>query len=264
MRNSFSESKRIELLSEWYQSAYADYLHQSVCEQLKFYLKRIPVQGLIPIGLPLNPKRPLHINIGKQISLVNDVSLNVEDFTLQDNLPLDSDSQSCLVYHHLLDVLDNPYQLLREANRVLDDAGYLIIIGFNPVSLYGLNRMLRLPWDMFKRSVPWSLKTYSQARIGNWLRVLEFVPSLHDSVGVIPPVVGDKDAKLIQKTDPFLTKYIRNFGMLSVSLYRKSLAPVTPIRTRWQVMPGKIAGRKLQPVPRGLVGVEINKHKKDK
>lgn len=253
MSTPFTESNRMALLTEWYARPYAQYVQQHIGEHLKSYLKRMPIQEAVTVGLPLDTERPWPVPFAKQISLVNDVGVATKNVSLQDNLPLSSDSHTCLIYHHLLDVLDNPYQMLREANRVLDDAGYLIVIAFNPISLYGLNRGVRLPWDMLRKSVPWSLKSYSQARLRNWLRVLEFVPALTDSVGVIPPVVGDHDAVLLRKTDPLLTRLFSTFGMVSINLYRKSLAPVTPIRTRWQVQPQKLSAAKLQPVSRGIV-----------
>lgn len=256
MKTPFTESNRMALLADWYGKPYAQYVQHHICALLKSYLKRIPIQEAVSVGLPLAAERPWPVHLAKQISLVNDVSVAAENVSLQDNLPLSSDAHTCLIYHHLLDVLDNPYQMLREANRVLDDAGYLIIIAFNPVSLYGLNRGMRLPWDMLRPTVPWSLKSYSQARLRNWLRVLEFVPALADSVGVVPPIFADNDAVILRKTDPWLTRFVGSFGMVSINLYRKSLAPVTPIRTRWQVQPQTLSAAKLQPVSRGIVEIK--------
>lgn len=248
MRKNISESHRIERLQEWYASPYAKVLHDHIWSSLKIYLQRIPVQSFIPVGLPLTSDKPLHVNMGKQISLVgSQQAVNVSDLTLQDNLPLDTDSQSCLVYHHLLDVLDNPYQLLREASRVLDDAGYLIVIGLNPLSLYGASRLLRFPYDYFKQDIPWSLKAYSYSKLVNWLRVLEFIPASRESHGFVPPLMGSYGMAMLDKTEPSLSKWSARGGMVNIMLFRKNLAPVTPIRTRWKVTSVKMPRGKLRP-----------------
>ena len=43
---------------------------------------------------------------------------------------------------HVLEFSHNPHQSLREAERVLVPEGYLIITGFNPISTWGLKRVL--------------------------------------------------------------------------------------------------------------------------
>lgn len=248
MKKSFSESGRIEQLQAWYATPYGAALHAHIWQVLKIYLKRIPVQSFVPVGLPFASDKPMHASMGEQISLVMEHdTVDLDDLTLFDSLPLEADSQSCLVYHHLLDVLDDPYQLLREANRVLDDAGYLIVINFNPWSLYGLARILRTPLSYFSRSAPWALKAYSQSRLLNWLRVLEFVPCSSESCGFVPPVVGGYSTIALEKTEPAISNWFSRGGMVNVVLYRKNLAPVTPIRTRWKVTSAKIPRGRLQP-----------------
>lgn len=57
-------------------------------------------------------------------------------------LPLESDSMDCVVLHHLLELVTAPHQLLKEAARVTLPKGELILLGFNPVSLWGVCHLL--------------------------------------------------------------------------------------------------------------------------
>ncbi len=241
-----TENDRMNALHQWYKSDYSKKLDEMVWDIIKAYLKRLPISNFVPIGLPLNSEKPFNISMGQQISLVSEQShLKLDDLAAQDYLPLESDSKSCLVYFHLLDVLNSPYQMLREANRVLDDSGYLIVVGFNPYSLYGLCRSLSYPLNSLTQTVPWSLKSYSHKRLNSWLRVLEFIPCDMQSVGVVPPLLGQYSEKALELVQPKVSRYTTMGGMVQISLYRKNLAPVTPIQSRWRASSDKIYKGKL-------------------
>src|SRR5690606_896366 len=67
-----------------------------------------------------------------------------------------------------LDYADNPHQCLREASRALISGGHLVILGFNPYSLWGLRRLLG------RRQAPWFGRFISPRRIEDWLNLLDF------------------------------------------------------------------------------------------
>lgn len=58
-----------------------------------------------------------------------------------DRLPIASDSVDVVLLLHTLDFYQDPHQTLREVDRVLIPEGRLIIVGFNPWSLWGLRRL---------------------------------------------------------------------------------------------------------------------------
>lgn len=60
---------------------------------------------------------------------------------LADELPLQSRSVDGIVLHHALERMQDPRPVLREAQRVLAPGGRMIIVGFNPMSWYGLRRL---------------------------------------------------------------------------------------------------------------------------
>lgn len=87
-----------------------------------------------------------------------------------EELALPSDCIDLAVLHHTLDFAAHPHQALREVSRVLRGGGHLLIIGFNPFSLWGWRRKLA------KRVAgPWQGRFLSRKRIEDWLEVLDFV-----------------------------------------------------------------------------------------
>ncbi|MCH2189419.1 MAG: class I SAM-dependent methyltransferase [Gammaproteobacteria bacterium] len=82
-------------------------------------------------------------------------------------LPFLSDSFNTLVLPHVLESHSLPHQVLREAHRVLMGEGYVVITGFNPSSLIGLQRWLR-PESVFPG------RYYTPKRVIDWLHVLGF------------------------------------------------------------------------------------------
>ena len=89
-----------------------------------------------------------------------DVDLVVADTA---ELPFAVASIDGVVLHHALDVAANRRGTLREAARVLKPGGRLVVVGFNPISLWLLSKPLPTFRDLRPLSVP---------RLGEWLTVL--------------------------------------------------------------------------------------------
>jgi SAM-dependent methyltransferase len=81
-------------------------------------------------------------------------------------LPLAARSIDLVVMPHTLEMARDPHQALREAERVLVGEGRIIIIGFNPVSLWGLQR----PGCPDLPTRRW----INRQRLRDWLRLLGF------------------------------------------------------------------------------------------
>ena len=66
-------------------------------------------------------------------------------------LPFESGSVDVALLPHTLDFCGEPHQALREVNRVLAPEGHAVILGFNPLSFWGLRRLftprpMPAPW----------------------------------------------------------------------------------------------------------------------
>ncbi len=97
-----------------------------------------------------------------------------------DALPFDSASLDLLVLPHALELARDPHLALREVERVLVPEGRVVIVGFNPSSLWGLRQWLgRLrrrfsahpTQDLF---LPAEGEFLGYRRLRDWLRLLSF------------------------------------------------------------------------------------------
>lgn len=86
-----------------------------------------------------------------------------------DRLPLASSSVDLVVLAHVLEFEDNPHQILREVERVLVPEGSVIVTGFNPFSLWGLQRRL-----LCRPVPPWHGNYISIPRLKDWFALLGF------------------------------------------------------------------------------------------
>jgi len=87
-----------------------------------------------------------------------------------DELPIRSNSVDVCLLAHTLDFSADPHQILREAERVLTQDGWIIISGFNPYSLLGTGKL----FPNLRRRLPWSARMFSPDRVLDWLQLLGF------------------------------------------------------------------------------------------
>lgn len=137
-------------------------------------------------------------------------------------LPLATDSVDLVLLGHALEFCGDPHGLLREVDRVLTRDGYLLVIGFNPVSLFGLRRLLG------RGRVPWSGSFYSGGRVEDWLRVLGLHVRRRESCWLRPPLQGPRGRRLLAGLE-WLAPLLRGCGGVQLVLGRKQSIPITPI-----------------------------------
>jgi len=82
-------------------------------------------------------------------------------------LPFSPEAFSTVVLPHVLEGHELPHQVLREAHRVLMPEGHIVLTGFNPASLMGLQRWVR-PAAVCRG------RYYSVRRVIDWLQLLGF------------------------------------------------------------------------------------------
>ncbi len=95
-----------------------------------------------------------------------------------DALPFGEASMDLVLLPHTLEASADPHAVLREAARVLVPEGRLLVFGFNPVSLWGLQQKGRLlAQRMGSREPPVIPDVDDLIRLGllrDWLRLLGF------------------------------------------------------------------------------------------
>ena len=143
-----------------------------------------------------------------------------------EKLPLATGSIDSIVLYHALDFTNDSHELLREATRILRPGGNMLVIGFNPFSVWGLWRLLKR-----KKTPPWKGRFLSVTRLSDWLRLLDLqIVSTEKTVHFLPFNTG----RILNFADIF-EKYGKKmkspFGGSYFIQCVKQVVPITPIVT---------------------------------
>ncbi|MBS0352500.1 MAG: methyltransferase domain-containing protein [Proteobacteria bacterium] len=103
-------------------------------------------------------------------------------------LPFAAGSLDLVVLPHVLEFAANPHQVLREVERVLVPEGHVVIAGFNPLSLFGMKRLLVRETCAY----PWHGQYLSLRRIKDWLALLSFEANCQASGCFVPAMEQEK------------------------------------------------------------------------
>lgn len=160
-------------------------------------------------------------------------------------LPFASKSVNLILLPHTLDFAADPHQVLREVDRVLMPEGHVIILGFNPLSLWGLWRLFLFRDD----AVPWCGHFLRLMRVKDWLALLDLEPTFGTMLYYRPPI---ERARMRERLE-FMERAGDRWWPLSAGVYllvaRKRELTLTPVRPRW-TRRRVVSGRMSQPVAR--------------
>jgi SAM-dependent methyltransferase len=102
------------------------------------------------------------------------------------SLPFASDSIDAIVLPHTLELVEDPYAVLREAERVLCAEGCLMICGFNPYSGWGARRLFGRCFDR-PAFPPQTRRMLTERRLRDWMALLDFeVADVYGYLGPLP------------------------------------------------------------------------------
>lgn len=163
---------------------------------------------------------------------------------LPEMLPFDARSVDILVMPHTLEFADDPHQVLREARRVLAPEGHLVILGFNPFSLWGMTRILRR-----HRRSPWHGQFYQLLRVKDWLKLLEFEVREGAMLYYRPPVRRERMRERLRFMERMGNRWWPMAGAVYCLVARKRVAGITPIRPAWKTR-AIVGGVAMRPVAR--------------
>jgi SAM-dependent methyltransferase len=144
-------------------------------------------------------------------------------------LPFSNDSMDVVLLHHILDFYESPQQILREAGRISLPSGHVVIVGFNPISLWGAYQ----PIGKLRDTAPWFGRFIRPARIMDWLTLLDFKIDRAQYTSYGLPLEG-----YTGEIPDYSQGLSRNanwpFGAIYVIVASKQVGSMTPIKPRWQ------------------------------
>lgn len=171
-------------------------------------------------------------------------------------LPFFNDTIDAVLATHLIEFVDNPYLALEEIFHTLVPSGKLIIIGFNPYSLWGLSKLIK---GKGLGSIPWCGRFVNSWRLRSWLLQLGFSILEYKTFYFRPPLKNSfflKCCNFFEKLGKFIFPY---FGGCYVLVAEKKLLAMTSLKEKKIVEDRLPIGVYVRPTS-SMVSNEKNEH----
>ena len=170
---------------EWLESAAGLGLLQEESQQVRAALESVFGDYLVQLGLWGNQVSFLQYARTRRKILLSSRSEDSPDALVStDRLAVASDSIDAVLLPHVLETAPDPIAVLREVDRIMRPEGHIIILGFNPVSWWGLRHRLS------RSGFPQGINRYiPERRLSDWLRLLNFRISYASHYYSIAPIV---------------------------------------------------------------------------
>ena len=144
-------------------------------------------------------------------------------------LPIFSGQVDLVILPHTLEWVEHPRQLLAEACRIVKPEGLIVIIGFNPHSLFKCTQL----WKK-KSGIPWSAAFLSMHELTNWVKLAGFHIEQLSSFLYRPLT---KHSYFFDRLPIFewIGKHVfPYYGGLYMLVARAKEIPLTPIKMQWK------------------------------
>ncbi len=225
-------------LRHWYGSPLGRRVYRTEQEILDQVLPNLFGFHLLQVGRPVDEDLLRASRIGHRFILEGAVprirrndrieeGLFVGEFDAQ---PVADDCIDVLLLPHTLEFASQPHELLREAERVLIPEGHVVILGFNPWSLFGVRRLL----TGWRDTSPWCGHFYSTLRLKDWLALLGFDTVLIKHYFFRPPFHHDAIMQRLAAMERWGERFWPPLGGGYLMVAKKRVATLTPIKPRWR------------------------------
>lgn len=234
-----TESKGFANIEAWYMSETGQYLLGEIDAKLSPLLTTTFGYYSLQVGCAGLAER-----LQKNCRVKHQFTLGEPDLAAQvranpSMLPIASDSVDLVILMHHLSNSSEPHGILREAFRILIPEGKLIIIDFNPNSLWGLRHF----FQSWLEHVPFKGHFFTAKRVDDWMRLLGFDQNRLYRVGYLPPLQKPSVNRHLGWLEKGMRNWFTRFGAINLMVYSKSISPLTPVRHRWvtrKLLPAKI------------------------
>ena len=226
----FNSSKYTQQLKDWYATPAGQILYKELLNKLDEVLPSLFGYHALQIGGLSNDIDLLSSStIGQKIYM----TLNSVQGTVMANplsLPFPQDTLDLAVLPHTLDFSPQPHQVLREIHRVLISEGHLVMIGFNPISMMGLSKLLFLR----SQRAPWAGHFYTARRMKDWMSLLDFKVMFIDHVGIRPPIQNVRFQQRMEFLNRSKNLGLGRLGGLQIFVAKKRELTLTPTPQPWR------------------------------
>jgi len=249
--STLNPNRRWSELAEWFESSLGRDLLNAEAECLDEVLADLFGYHLLQVGCPGKLNLARASRTLRQFSVDREYSSSECGACLAEpeHLPILNDCIDVAILPHTLEFCADPYQTLREIDRVLIPEGHLVLCGFNPMSHWGVRRIL-------ERSgrAPWSGRFLRVGVLREWLEVLGFELRRVEHFFHAPPLSQPKLARAFTVLDRSAFRRWPVFAGAYLILARKRVSTITPIRPRWSPKRTLASARVVEPTSRSANG----------
>lgn len=167
-------------------------------------------------------------------------------------LPLQNDSVDVVLLPHLLEYSRYPHHVLREVERVTRPDGYIVILGFNPLSCYGICRALL----GFTRRMPWQGHYYHPVRLRDWIKLLGFRITTIQYCGFIPPISHEATQRRLGFLEKAADSFIAPLGSVYMIVARNQTVTPSVVRPAWKKKRAQLDNGVIEPTTRMRTGTD--------
>lgn len=226
----------VDNIDKWYQEWPGKLVAELEQEQLRNLLSHFSGDYLVQIGglsdLSLVQSSPIRnkIYIGSHLreSSKNTSQNNLYIEANLDELPLHPESIDTIVLFHTLEYLTHPKAMLEELHHFIAPNGQLIILGLNPMSLWGLKNGFRK-----EQHFPWGARFLPESEIKHWLRTIGYRVVVSKTFCFWPPLKNPKTLNKLLFMDAIGQICLPWLGGFYMIMAQKRVAKLTPLREDW-------------------------------
>ncbi len=237
-KSSFTEA--LPELREWFASDRGRFLLQNEQHLLEGVLPRMfghhaCILGALPGVSFLEQTRIVHQTFLTPLDErcgENTIRMSIDEWPVQPR------SMNMVMLHHSLEFAGRPHRTLREACRAIMPGGRLVIVGFNPRSLWNPWRMAGIGDDKIMTRA----RFYQPRRIKDWLTLLNFrVCDVHYGGGLFPLTCSLNPGRR-RKVEHFIARSQMGMGSFYVLVAVKERSGLIPYDRRWRSTGNRLFG----------------------
>ena len=252
-----SENKKVatlrEKLSSWFTSPLGKRVFVEEEEQLQEILPDLFGYHILQYGYSADSTYLSASRIAtKTILFLDDAEIQKDlnaIHTSAEELPVATDSIDVIVLPHILEYSKDVHKLLREMERVLIGDGRVVIIGINPLSLWGIWHLFLCWWG----EMPWSGRLISIPKIKDWLSLLDFEVEKTKCFFFSPPLRNQTLLNKLMPLERFGQYCWPILGGLYIVVAKKRVMPLNPIKMHWRSKRKIIGSGVVEPTTRSQI-----------
>ncbi len=243
---------RYQQLSSWLKKPLGRALLETEKDSLAITWSYVLGDYLLMLGDANQSDLIENAQLKNRMILTPDKQKRSNDFTTiygqYESLPILIDSIDAILLPHTLEFSEDPYQILRHVSEALKSDGFLIILGFNPWSLWGLRSLFS-----FGKLAPWSGSFRRASRIKDWLKLLnlELVEQKHAVYRF--PFISSRPNHKYHFLERFCKTCLPILGGVYLLVAQKKTFVATPLRSKWKKVTVNIRNGYAEPVRKGIL-----------